>query len=149
LVLTAGRLHMMRLGALKLDPNQSSVKSAPPPPHGGDRAGAPPPAGGDRAAGGSDSDVFPAAVDHRQNGTEGPVKNQEYTSMCTGFSLSSTMDNAILRLGGSDVTSPTHLWAHYGSPHMASAATGNMNKPIAVWATWPFSPREGCKLSRF
>jgi hypothetical protein len=92
---------------------------------------------------------LPDSVDHRQNGTEGPIKNQEYTSACTGFSLSATMDNAILRLGASDVTSPTHIWAHYGEPAMGAAANGNLNKPIALWGAWPFSPKEACELSRF
>jgi hypothetical protein len=59
------------------------------------------------------------------------------------------MDNAILRLGASDVTSPSHIWAHYGEPAMGAAAQGNLNKGIALWASWPFSPKEGCELSRF
>ena len=147
IVFTSSRMRMLKTGMARLDPKHSAV---PVPKPGGDKAGTPVPAGGgggDRAAS-SDAD-FPDTVDHRKNGTEGPIKNQEYTSMCTGFSLSSTIDNGILRLGGSDVSSPTHLWAHYGSPHMTSAASGNMNKPIAVWQTWPFSPKEGCELSRF
>jgi hypothetical protein len=124
LVFTVGRAKMLRTGKLRLDSTLG-------------------------AGAGATSDGLPANVDHRKDGTEGPIKNQEYTSMCTGFSLSSTMDNAILRLGASDVTSPTHLWAHYGEPSMALAASGNLNKSIATWPSWPFSPKEGCELSRF
>jgi len=138
LVITTARMNLIKRSILGGHPAGSDAV----------KGGAPVP-GGDRAGSASSSDDVPGDVDHRRDGTEGPMKNQEYTSMCTGFSLSSTMDNAILRLGGSDVTSPTHLWAHYGSPHMASAATGNLNKPIAMWGTWPFSPRECCALSRF
>ena len=88
-------------------------------------------------------------VDHRKNNTEGPIKNQEYTSACTGFALSATMDNAILRLGAKDVTSPSHVWAHYGQASMEQASGGNLNKAVTLWGTWPFSPKEGCELSRF
>ncbi|HEY4221168.1 MAG TPA: C1 family peptidase, partial [Myxococcota bacterium] len=150
LIFTPGRLQMIKKGQLRLAPGVHFTPKV----GGGapkDGAGAPAPSGG--ASGGTaekSSDTgFPDVVDHRQDGTEGPIKNQEYTSMCTGFSLSATMDNAILRLGAADVTSPTHIWAHYGQPHMDMAADGNMNKPIALWAQWPFSPKEGCELSHF
>jgi hypothetical protein len=140
LVFSAGRLRLLQQGALRLDPG--SLRA----PAGRVGGAAPAPVGSGAVA---DSSSFPASVDHRTNGTEGPIKNQEYTSACTGFALSATMDNAILRLGGKDATSPSHLWAHYGQPDMGDAASGNLNKPIATWTTWPFSPKEGCELSRF
>jgi len=137
LVFSAGRVRMLQQGKLRLDPGSLKTGGAAPAPS-GVRGGAPVGTGS-----------FPSTVDHRQSGTEGPIKNQEYTSACTGFALSATMDNAILRLGAKDVSSPSHLWAHYGQPDMGDAASGNLNKPIATWATWPFSPKEGCELSRF
>ena len=41
---------------------------------------------------------LPAAVDHRADGTEGPIKSQGLVGACTAFSLSSTMDNAVRRV---------------------------------------------------
>jgi hypothetical protein len=137
LVFSLGRVRMMQQGKLRLDPGSKVGGGAPAAP--GGVGGAAPVA----------ATTFPGTVDHRQTGTEGPIKNQEYTSACTSFALSATMDNAILRLGSKDVSSPSHLWAHYGQPDMGDAASGNLNKPIATWATWPFSPKEGCELSRF
>jgi hypothetical protein len=142
LVFSAGRARMLQLGNLRLDPG-STRPGAP----GGAVGGAAPPGGSGAHVAAAAS--FPSTVDHRTNATEGPIKNQEYTSACTGFALSATMDNAILRLGAQDVSSPSHLWAHYGQPDMGDAASGNLNKPIATWSTWPFSPKEGCELSRF
>jgi hypothetical protein len=142
LVFSVGRVRMLQQGKLRLDPGSLAT-----PPSGGVGGAAPTPNGAVGSASAPAS--FPLTVDHRQNGTEGPIKNQEYTSACTSFALSATMDNAILRLGANDVSSPSHLWAHYGQPDMADAVSGNLNKPIATWATWPFSPKEGCELSRF
>ncbi len=138
LIFSRGRVQLMQQGKLRLDPQAKVGGGAPPPPGGG----------GDAVPVAAASS-FPSMVDHRQTGTEGPIKNQEYTSACTSFALSATMDNAILRLGSKDVSSPSHIWAHYGQPDMGDAASGNLNKPIATWATWPFSPKEGCELSRF
>jgi hypothetical protein len=143
LVFSAGRVRMLLQGNLRLDPGSLRAPAA------GRVGGAAPPSGAPGSTHVGDSSSFPSVVDHRTNGTEGPIKNQEYTSACTGFALSATMDNAILRLGAKDATSPSHIWAHYGQPDMGDAASGNLNKPIATWTTWPFSPKEGCELSRF
>ena len=58
--------------------------------------------------------ALPDAVDHRNDGTEGPVKDQGQVGACTAFSLSTAMDNAIRRQNGSDTTSTLHIWSHYG-----------------------------------
>jgi hypothetical protein len=86
-------------------------------------------------------------VDHRTSNVEGPIKNQGYVGSCTAFSLSTTMDNAIRRLGKADVISPTHIWSHYGSPHMSLAGDANLNRGITSFETWPYSGKEACKLS--
>jgi C1A family cysteine protease len=86
-------------------------------------------------------------VDHRTANGEGPIKNQGYVGSCTAFSLSSTMDNAIRRAGKGEVISPTHLWSHYGSPHMNLAGDANLNKAITSFDVWPYSGKEACKIS--
>ncbi len=101
---------------------------------------APPPAGG--------REGLPLEVDHRALGLEGPVKDQGLVGNCSAFSLSSVIDNAILRLRRSDVISPEHIWAHYGNGDMGSAGDSNLNKAIALNQTWPYSPKQACELVR-
>jgi hypothetical protein len=93
-------------------------------------------------------DAAPDAVDHRKDGTEGPIKDQGQVGSCTSFSLSSAMDNAILRQNSNDATSSLHIWSHYGFPQMRAAGDGNLNKPIAVWAVWPYDERLACELDQ-
>ncbi len=88
----------------------------------------------------------PDAVDHRKDGLEGPIKDQGQVGSCTSFSLSSAMDNAILRQSSNDATSSLHIWSHYGFPAMRAAGDGNLNKPIAVWTVWPYDERLACEI---
>ena len=60
--------------------------------------------------------ALPDGVDHRNDGTEGPIKDQGQVGSCTSFSLSSAMDNAIRRQNKSDTISSLHIWSHYGYP---------------------------------
>ena len=55
-------------------------------------------AGRDAAPGGpaQTSEAFPSTVDHRSDGTEGPIKNQGGVGSCTAHSLSSALDNAAI-----------------------------------------------------
>jgi len=134
-----------RLRALNLlAPNGGSGGNA----GGGEKAGAPGPGGGSPPVradnGGGD---FPELVDHRTSNTEGPIKNQGYVGSCTAFSLSTAMDNAIRRAGKQEVMSPTHIWSHYGSPHMSLAGDANLNRAITSFDTWPYSGKEACQLS--
>jgi hypothetical protein len=89
---------------------------------------------------------LPASVDHRVQGTEGPVKDQQLVGACTAFSLSTVMDNAIRRLNASDVVSPMHIWSHYADPTMPSAESGNENRALAIWADYPYDEREACRM---
>jgi hypothetical protein len=87
-------------------------------------------------------------VDHRAERLEGPVKDQGSVGNCTAFSLSTVMDNAILRMHKNDVMSPTHIWSHYALPELSRASSGNMNKAIATLGVWPYSPRQACELAK-
>jgi len=91
---------------------------------------------------------LPTDVDHRTLGLEGPVKDQGLVGNCSAFSLSSVMDNAILRQHRADVIAPEHLWAHYGNSDMGAAGDTNLNKPIALNQTWPYSAKQACELVR-
>jgi Papain family cysteine protease len=94
------------------------------------------------------SGALPDSVDHRNDGTEGPIKDQGQVGSCTAFSLSSAMDNAIRRLNKGDTTSSLHVWSHYGYPDMKTAGDGTVNKEIATWDTWPYDERVACELDR-
>ncbi len=91
---------------------------------------------------------IPDAVDHRTDGTEGPIKDQGQVGACTSFSLSSAMDNAVRRQNKTDTISSLHIWSHYGFPDLQTAGDSNLNKPIATWDTWPYDERAACELDR-
>lgn len=90
----------------------------------------------------------PAAVDHRMDGTEGPVKDQGAVGVCTAVSLSSAMDNAVRRMGRQDVLSALHIWSKYGVPTMGDAGDKNVEQNLTVEQTWAYDPAKACKISR-
>jgi len=92
------------------------------------------------------SATLPDAVDHRNDGTEGPIKDQGQVGSCTSFSLSSAMDNGIRKQNAGDTMSSLHIWSHYGYPAMQNAAQASLNRAIAPWATWPYDERIACEL---
>jgi hypothetical protein len=87
-------------------------------------------------------------VDHRNDGTEGPIKDQGQVGSCTSFSLSTAMENAIRRQNKSDTISSIHVWSHYGIPDMRTAGDDNLNKVIAVWDVWPYDERAACEIDQ-
>ncbi len=88
------------------------------------------------------------AVDHRQDGTEGPVKDQGQVGSCTSFSLSSVMDNGIRRQNKQNTTSSLHLWSHYGYPAMSRVAAAALNLGVADWDVWKYDQRQACELDQ-
>jgi hypothetical protein len=92
--------------------------------------------------------ALPDAVDHRKDGTEGPVKDQGQVGACTAFSLSTAMDNAIRRQNGTMTTSTLHIWSHYGNPIVQNAGDSNLKKLIAPWESWPYDERVACELDQ-
>ncbi len=89
---------------------------------------------------------FPGTVDHRTDGTEGPVKDQGVVGSCSAFSLSTVMDNAIRRLNKTDSMSSEHLWSRYGIPEMSQAASANLNQTITGWPDLPYDQRAACEM---
>jgi hypothetical protein len=87
-------------------------------------------------------------VDHRNDGTEGPIKDQGQVGSCTSVSLSTAMDNAIRRQNKADTISPIHIWSHYGIPDIRTAGDDNLNKVIALWDVWPYDERAACELDQ-
>jgi hypothetical protein len=91
---------------------------------------------------------LPDAVDHRNDGTEGPIKDQGQVGACTALSLSSAMDNAIRRQNKPDTVSPLHIWSHYGYPDIQTAGDDNVNRSIVAWDAWPYDERVACELDK-
>lgn len=94
------------------------------------------------------SGTYPDTVDHRLNGTEGPIKDQGDVGACTAFALSSVMDNSFRRASQNITTSPEHIWSHYAVPTMEDAANGNLNKGITTHEALPYSGKEACELMK-
>ncbi len=92
--------------------------------------------------------ALPDAVDHRKDGTEGPIEDQGQVGSCTAFSLASAMDNAIRRQNKADTMSPLHIWSHYGVPVIKNAGDQNLNKAIAAWDAWPYDERLACEIDQ-
>jgi Papain family cysteine protease len=86
--------------------------------------------------------------DHRTMGLEGPIKDQGLVGNCSAFSLSSAIDNAILRMHHTDVISPLHIWSHYGNSDMGQAGDSNLNRLLALNQTLPYSAKQACELVR-
>ena len=128
-VFDQAKLDLLSRGQLHVTPNTPPPTPGPTPQSGG-------------------KEGLPATVDHRALGLEGPIKDQGLVGDCSAFSLSSVMDNAILRLHKADVVSPEHLWAHYGNSDMGSAGDSNLNKLIALNQTWPYSAKQACEIER-
>jgi hypothetical protein len=115
---------------------------------------------GRHAPGPNQTEALPEMVDHRVDGLEGPVKSQGAVGTCTAFSLSTVMDNAVLRIEketdagpGEDASakwamSPMHIWAHYASPNMKVAGESTLHKLIAPLEVWPYSPRQACEMEK-
>ncbi len=131
---TPMKLDMARLGRLKWNP--FAVNG----PRGIGPTAAPVRAG--------DGQTYPDLVDHRLNGTEGPVKDQGAVGACTAFALSSVIDNSLRRAKLNITTAPQHLWSRYGIPTMEDAASANLNRGITTHETLPYSGKEACKLMR-
>lgn len=88
---------------------------------------------------GDDDASLPASVDHREDGSEGPVRDQGKTLSCTAFSLATALDHDIAELTGkAGQLSPMHLWSRYHTPNMKAAERANEGKPITDMTIFPF-----------
>ncbi|HEY3819427.1 MAG TPA: C1 family peptidase [Polyangiaceae bacterium] len=148
---TPDKINMLLQGLLDLDspisiPGIPGLPGVPAP--ASSAPGAAPRPGGAPATKPGIAGALPDAVDHRRDGTEGPVKDQGQVGACTAFSLSTAMDNAIRRQNGTMTTSTLHIWSHYGNPIVQNAGDSNLKKAIAPWESWPYDERVACELDQ-
>ena len=84
--------------------------------------------------------ALPAAVDHREEGTEGPVRNQGGVGACSAFSFASAVDHALaMRSGRPGHVSAMHVWARYHEPSMSLPAEMNHDRPLTSEQVWPYT----------
>src|SRR5262249_43355047 len=107
--------------------------------------------------------ALPPIVDHRLDGTEGPVRDQRNAPACTAFATAAALDHALARWGGgSPAVSVMQRWSRYDSPEVVTSLTSNVGQKLGAEDSWPFhardaiswvscseytrTPREGCGL---
>lgn len=108
-----------------------------------------------------DPSVLPSIVDHRVDGTEGPIRDQLNAPACTAFATAAALDHALARWGGGNAAvSVMQIWARYHSPEVVTSLTSNVGQKMGPENAWPFrapdavswvdcseytrTPREGC-----
>jgi hypothetical protein len=90
-----------------------------------------------------DPAVLPAVVDHRLEGTEGPMRNQGEAPACTAFATATAVDHALARWGGQNPSvSVMQIWSRYRSPQVETSLTSNVGQPLGSEALWPFRAAE-------
>ena len=88
---------------------------------------------------------LPATVDHRADGTEGPIRDQQDVGACTGFSLAAAIDHAFARISGTIMpVSVMHVWSRYHDPLISEAASDNKGHGLTIEADWPYDEKAAC-----
>lgn len=87
--------------------------------------------------------VLPPVVDHRLDGTEGPVRNQSSAPACTAFATAAAIDHALARWGGGNpAVSVMQIWSRYHSPEVETSLSSNVGQPLGPEQQWPFRAAE-------
>ncbi len=86
---------------------------------------------------------LPAVVDHRLEGSEGPVRDQKSSPACTAFAIATAIDHALLRwIGKASAVSSMQLWSRYRTPLEKSAIVSNLGLSLGGEAEWPWNVTE-------
>jgi hypothetical protein len=90
-----------------------------------------------------DPSILPAIVDHRLEGTEGPLRDQAKAPACTAFAAAAALDHALSRWGGKNpAVSVMQIWSRYHSPYVETSLTANVGLELGPEQQWPFSMNE-------
>jgi hypothetical protein len=108
--------------------------------------------------------ALPSVVDHRKDGSEGPVRDQKTSPSCTAFSMAAAIDHALARWTAKvPPVSVMQIWSRYRSPLEATSIGSNLGLSLGAESDWPFDaktangwmpcptngqkpPRDGCGL---
>jgi hypothetical protein len=89
--------------------------------------------------------ALPTTVDHRADGTEGPIRDQQEVGDCSAFSLAAAIDHAFAKLTGRvAAVSVMHTWSHYHDPSMSEAADDNRGRVLTQEAAWAYDENVAC-----
>ncbi len=84
--------------------------------------------------------VLPAVVDHRLDGSEGPIRNQSTVPACTAFAEASAIDHALLRWAQKQPpVSVMEIWSRYHTSIEQNAINSNVTQPVCAEQDWPFA----------
>jgi len=87
-------------------------------------------------------ETLPKIVDHRADGTEGPVRKQGNAPICTAMALTAALDHAYARWTGQPGDfSVMQVWARYHRREEQKAADNNVGALLASEADWPYDAR--------
>ena len=90
-----------------------------------------------------DVSTLPAVVDHRLEGTEGPVRDQRATPACTAFATAAAIDHALARWGGGNpAVSVMEIWSRYHTPEVVTSLSSNVGRKLGAETQWPFRAPE-------
>ena len=86
---------------------------------------------------------LPRVVDHREEQTEGDIRNQGTAGTCTSFGTASSIDHSVTRWSGtSSHVSTMELWGRY---HQTDLGDGAHRRPsgqtFASEDAWPYDPK--------
>jgi C1A family cysteine protease len=88
------------------------------------------------------TEALPKIVDHRADGTEGPVRKQG-GPQCTAFAFTSALDHAFSRWTGAAANfSVMQIWARYHQKNERAAADSNVGDLLANESDWPYDSKE-------
>jgi len=85
---------------------------------------------------------LPKVVDHRDEETEGEVRNQGTAGTCTTFSTAAAIDHAVSRwTGAPSHVSTMELWGRYHQPDLGEALISTVGQKFASEDAWPYDSK--------
>jgi hypothetical protein len=88
----------------------------------------------------------PTLVDHRLDGTEGPIRDQKEVGACTAFSLASSIDHSFAHATGKPAfVSVMHIWSRYANGFKEDAASNNLGHVLTAESLWTYDAVAACK----
>jgi C1A family cysteine protease len=85
---------------------------------------------------------LPRVVDHREEQTEGDVRNQGSAGTCTSFGTASAIDHSVTRWSGtSSHVSTMELWGRYHQTDLGDALIATVGQTFADEDAWPYDAK--------
>jgi hypothetical protein len=92
-------------------------------------------------------EALPKIVDHRSDGTEGPVRKQGSVPVCTAMAFTAALDHAYARWTGQPgAFSVMQVWARYRTHDEREAVGNNVGALLGSEADWPYDTHEAASF---